>query len=63
MTVISAMPRSMFHKCMHETLPNRWRKCIAARGAYFEGDDLTVPDDDQLLETPSCSSGSSSESE
>ncbi len=63
MQVISAMPKSMFHKCIHETLPHRWRKCIAARGAYFEGDDIDLPDDSALLESPSEASGSSSESD
>lgn len=63
MTVIAGIPRALFHKCIHETLPNRWHKCIAAHGAYFEGDDLTVPDDEHLLESSSESSGSTSDSD
>ncbi len=50
MEIISKMPRSVFHQAMHITLPYRWRKCIAARGNYFEGDDITLPPDSELLE-------------
>ncbi len=53
MEVIGHMPRSIFHKCIHETLPNRWRKCLAAKGDYFEGDDIPLPPDEQLLESSS----------
>ncbi len=59
MEIISKMPRSLFHQCMHETLPYQWRKCIAARGAYFEGDDITVPPDSQLLDSTEESSSDS----
>ncbi len=63
MTVISAMPKSVFHKCIHETLPNRWKKCIAVQGAYFEGDDIALLDDSQLLESSSESGDMSDESD
>ncbi len=53
MEIIGRMPCSMFHECIHQTLPNRWRKCIAAHGAYFEGDNISVPPDDELLESSS----------
>ncbi len=53
MEIISHMPRALFHECIHVTLPNRWRKCIAAKGSYFEGDNITVPDDEHLLESSS----------
>ena len=62
MTVISAMPKSVFHKCIHETLPHRWRKYIPAGGAYFEGDDIALPDDSELLESSSESGDSSADS-
>ena len=53
MEVIGRMLWSLFHKCIHETLPNRWRKCLAAKGDYFEGDDVALPPDIQLLESSS----------
>lgn len=56
MQIISRMPRSMFHECIHNQLPNRWWKCIAAGGAYFEGDNITLPADEDLLESSSDSS-------
>ncbi len=58
MEIISRIPRNLFHQCIHQTLPNRWRKCIAAHGNYFEGDDIAVPDDADLLESSSESSDS-----
>ncbi len=60
MVIISQIPCQLFHQCIHVTLPHRWRKCITAHGEYFEGDDITLPRDSQLLES---SSESSSESE
>ncbi len=53
MVEISQIPRCLFHECMHQKLPDRWRKCIAAGGDYFEGDNLEVPSDSELLETSS----------
>ncbi len=58
MVEISKIPRSAFHNCIHNRLPNRWCKCIAARGEYFEGDEMQIPDDSELLETSSDSSES-----
>ncbi len=58
MVEISKIPRSAFHDCIHNRLPNRWRKCIAARGEYLEGDEMQIPDDSELLETSSDSSES-----
>ena len=63
MEVIGWMPRRMFHECIHEMLPHRWRKCIAAKGNYFEGDDITLPDDEHLLESSSEESESGSDQE
>ncbi len=51
MEIISKMPWSLFHQAMHVTLPYRWRKCITAWGDYFEGDDITLPPDSELLES------------
>ncbi len=53
MEVIGCMPRKMFNDCIHQMLPKRWRKCIAAKGNYFEGDDIHVPDNEHLLESSS----------
>ena len=53
MVVIGCIPKSMFHECIHQKLPERWRKCIAAGGDYFEGDNLVVPSDSELLESSS----------
>ncbi len=49
MDIISKMPRTLFHQCLHQTLPYRWRKCIAARGDCFKGDDIVLPPDSELL--------------
>ncbi len=56
MQVIGRMPCSMFHECIHEFLPNCWRKCTAAGGAYFKGDKISLPLDEDLLESSSDSS-------
>ncbi len=51
MIEISKIPRQLFHDCIHKRLPNRWRKCIAVGGAYFEGDQIDLPPDDDLLDS------------
>ncbi len=51
MVEIGQIPRQMFHDCMHKRLPNRWKKCIAVGGEYFEGDQVDLPADELLLDT------------
>ncbi len=58
MEEISKIPRRMFHECIHQRLPERWRKCVAAGGDYFEGDNLVVPSDSELLDSSTDSSSS-----
>ncbi len=53
MEEISRIPHQQFHDCIHKKLPERWHKCIAARGDYFEGDNLSLPSDSELLESSS----------
>ncbi len=55
MVEISHIPRQSFHDCIHRRLPNRWRKCIAVGGKYFEGDQVDLPPDEELLESASSS--------
>ncbi len=58
MQEISKIPRSAFHDCIHNRLPNCWRKCITAQGDYFEGNELVIPSDTELLDSSSESSDS-----
>ena len=53
MVVIQQIPSKLFSDCIHRDLPNRWRKCLAAKGEYFEGDQIVLPLDSELLETSS----------
>ncbi len=53
MVEISRIPHALFHDCIHKRLPNRWRKCIAVSGEYFEGDQIDLPPDEDLLESAS----------
>ncbi len=59
MEEISKIPRSACHDCIHNRLPNRWRKCITAHGEYFEGDEMVLPSDSDLLESSSSESSDS----
>ncbi len=60
--IISQMPKSFFHEALHVQLPNRWRKCIASHGEYFEGDNVVLPPrDSQLLEDTSSESATDSD--
>jgi hypothetical protein len=34
---LSSIPKDSFKKCFQQW-QNRWNKCIASEGAYFEGD-------------------------
>ncbi len=53
MVELQQIPSKLFHECLHKTLPDRWRKCIAAKGEYFEGDHVIPGTDSELLETSS----------
>ncbi len=53
---ISQIPWQMFHDAIHKLLPDRWRKCIAAKGEYFEGDSVVPAPDSELLEDSSSDS-------
>ncbi len=53
MVIIQQMPTAMFVECLTKRLPNRWRRCVAAKGEYFEGDDIPVPPDSELLDSSS----------
>ncbi len=57
--LISQMPRSLFHQAIHQQLPEHWRKCITAKGDYFEGNSIVPASDSELLESPSESSSDS----
>ena len=61
MVEISKIPRELFRRCLHERLPYRWRKCLAAAGEYFEGDQLDIPSDPELLGEETDESDASSE--
>ncbi len=56
--LIQATLHKLFSDCIHKKLPERWRKCIAVHGAYFEGDNIVPPSDSQLLESSSSDSDS-----
>ncbi len=56
--VIQSIPRHDFYDCIHNKLPERWRKCYAAGGEFFEGDNVPI----LYLPYPLDDSESSSES-
>ncbi len=49
MVEIAKIPHELFRRCLHERLPYQWCKCLAASGCYFEGDQLEIPSDSELL--------------
>ncbi len=49
--IIQNTPTKLFSDCLHKRLPDRWRKCIAAGGEYFEGNSIDLPPDSQLLDS------------
>ncbi len=53
MVAIQQIPSQEFSQCLHKTLPDRWRKCIAAKGEYFEGENVVPAPDSELLESSS----------
>ncbi len=53
MVVIQNTPTKLFADCIQKQLPDRWRKCVAAGGDYFEGDNIIPPSDSELLESSS----------
>ncbi len=53
MIIIQHTPTHLFHDCIHKKLPDRWCKCIASGGDYFEGDHVELPSDSALLESNS----------
>ncbi len=53
MIKIQYIPSHLFSECVHKTLPDRWRKCIAMKGEYFEGDHIIPGPDSELLESSS----------
>lgn len=38
-TALKAIPKIEYQKCFEDWI-NRWHKCIAVRGDYFEGDNI-----------------------
>ncbi len=54
--IIQNTPTKLFSDCIHRHLPDRWRKCIAAHGEYFEGDNIIPPPDSELLDSSSSDS-------
>ncbi len=51
MEIIHLIPKKDFADCITKQLPNRWRKCIAAGGEYFEGNNIVPPPDSELLDS------------
>lgn len=54
--LMSKILRAQFHDVIHKQLPDHWRKCIQAKGEYFEGDHVIPASDSDLLESSSSDS-------